>query len=471
MDNGGLLPRSAPTDVGVDPAGLHAFLDGLARRHIQLHSLVLVRHGRVCAAGAWAPHSLSDAPLLYSLSKTFTSAAVGLTVADGALAYDDRLVDLFADIVDAAGPVASRIRVRDCLAMATGHTTDLVPTEGLARASGRLPWRAALAVEPEGEPGVTFQYNQFATWTLAEVVRHATGQTVLELLRARLFAPLGIERASWDTDGRGRVLGYSGLHLAPESVASFFQLLLDDGVRDGRRILPQEWVTRYRQRHVETAPRETNPDWAQGYGWQVWLDRFGGHRGDGAFGQFGVVMPRHDAVLVTTACTLRMQEVLDEVWASLLPAFDRPARTDDAGLAARLDAGRLRMVGGERGGPVHLSFENRANRWCLGDNPEGWRLRWVDSEGGDNGVAVGFGAWRISTMRWGDGRQLRVAASGAWVEWGHWVGHLVVLDAPHALLVRLRDDGSGRVEWVESPPLGVASLHGLALAREGIAPR
>lgn len=461
MDDAVLLPRARPDEVGVDPAGVHALLDGWARRGIQPHTLVLVRHGRICAEGAWAPHRLSDAPLLYSLSKTFTSAAVGLAVADGAFGYDDRLVDLFSDVADAAGPVASRIRVRDCLAMTTGHTHDDTWSAGLARAQGRLPWRTALAVEPDGEPGVTFRYNQWATWTLAEIVRQRTGRSVLDVVRDRVFAPLGIAGATWDADPRGRLMGFTGLHLRPEAVAAFFQLLLAEGVWRGERVLPVEWVTRFRRRqaHIEGAE---NPDWGQGYGWQVWLDRHGGYRGDGAFGQFALVLPDQDAVLVTTGHTSRMQEVLDEVWDSLLPAFDRPAGADADGLASRLADLRLPTVGGERGAGVHLSFENRTNRWRLEDDHGGWTLRWVDAEGGDNTVGVGHRHWRTSMMRWG-GRRLRVAASGAWVEWGHWVGHLVALDAPHALLVRLRDDGSGRTEWIGSPPLGRPAWPALAV--------
>lgn len=455
------LPRALPSDVGVDPAGVHAFLDGLGRRRIDLHSLHLLRHGRVFAEATWAPYRPGHAPLLYSLSKTFCSAAVGLAVADGAFGYDDRLVDLFADVVDAPGPVASRILVRDCLAMATGHTSDTVFTPRLERLPGRTPWRAALDREPDGEPGTTFCYNQFATWTLAEVVRHATGRSVLDLLQERVFAPLGITGSHWDADAQGRLLGFTGLHLPPEGIASFFQLVADDGVRDGERLLPVEWVTRHRHKHVETAPAQTNPDWAQGYGWQVWHDTQGGYRGDGAFGQFGVILPKLDAVVVLTGLTLRMQEVLDELWASLLPAFDRPGG-GDAGLAGRLGCAALPTVGGERGGSVHLSFENRTNRWHLTDDADGWVLRWVDAAGGDNRIPVGFGHWRASEMAWGRCR-LKVAASGAWIGWGHWVGHVVTLDAPHGLLVRLRDDGSGRMEWVESAPLGRGSLVDLAL--------
>ena len=174
-------------------------------------------------------------------------------------------------------------------------------------------------------------------------------------------------------------------------------------------------------------------------------------------------MPQQDAVLVITAATERMQEVLDEVWACLVPAFDRPGDPDaDDGLAQRVASLELGTVWGERGGPVHLNFENRTNRWALVDDPDGWHLRWVDEHGGDHRLPVGSGHWRPGVMRWG-AQRLGVAASGAWVGWGHWVGHLRVLDAPHSVLVRLRDDGSGRVEWVGPQPLGADSLRALAV--------
>ncbi len=456
-----LLPRATPDHVQFDPAGVWHFLDAIERRGIELHSLMLLRHGQVFAEGWWQPYGPDDTPLLYSLSKTFTSAAVGLAVSSGALSYDDLLVDLFADVVTDAGPVASRIRVRDCLAMATGHTADVVPTPRLASRPGREPWRVTLAIEPQGTPGETFCYNQWSTWTLAEAVRHATGSDVLALLNERVFGPMGITDAAWDRDSGGRVLGYSGLHLRTEAVAAFFALLAAGGVHEGRLLLPSEWIEQYARPHSATAGPGMTADWAAGYGWQVWRNAEFGHRGDGAFGQFGIVLPEVDAVIVATAGTDRMQEVLDDVWTHLLPAFDRPAEQGADAVASRLAGLRMAPVGGERGGSVALTFENRNNRWRLVDDPDGWRLRWVDAQGGDNTLVVGHGTWHRSVMRW-QGRELPVAASGGWVGWGHWVGHVVTLGSPHAVVVHLRDDGSGRAEWV-IPPLAAEALAGLAM--------
>lgn len=456
-----LLPRARPEGVDIDPAGVWYFLDALACRRLEVHSLLLARRGRVVFEGYWEPYSDADAPELYSLSKTFVSAAVGIAVGDGLLSYDDRLVDLFADVLPAgAGPRASRIRVRDCLAMSTGHTADTVLTPAVMALPGRTPWARTLAVEPDGEPGEVFCYNQWATWTLAEIVRRAAGRDVLGLLEERVFAPLGITGATWGRDARGRILGATGLHLRSEQIAAFFQLLARDGVWEGRRLLPAPWIEQYRLPHADTTSW-SDPDWSCGYGWQVWLNTTQGHRGDGAFGQFGLVWPQLDAVCVITAATDRTQELLDQVWTHLLPAFGRPPELPTDQVAGRLADLRIRPVDGDRGGRVHLTFENRENRWRLTDDAEGWRLRWVDAQGGDNAIAVGHHRWRRSVMSWG-GRSLPVAASGGWVSWGYWVGHLVTLGAPHGLVVHLRDDGSGCVVWVTTP-LRTNTLSGLAM--------
>lgn len=455
-----LLPRCRPEDVGVDPGGVLGFLDAQRAADLETHAMLLVRHGQVFAEGYWDPWTPEDRPLVYSLSKTFTSAAVGLAVAEGRLSYDDRLVDLFADVVDLqqVGERAASIRVRDCLAMATGHTADTVLTPALASQPGRTPWAGTLCPEPDGTPGETFCYNQWATWTLAEAVRHATGTDVHALLHDRVLGPLGVTESTWDRDPAGRVQGFSGLHIAPEGLAAFFQLLLDGGVRDGHRLLPEPWIEAYSNGWVANGPAD--PDWASGYGWQVWRNARGGHRGDGAYGQFGVLLPEHDMLVVLTGQTDRMQAVLDNVFGHLLPAVGREITADADAVAARLDRLALRPVEGQRGAHVRLTFENRLNRWRLEDDQEGWQLRWVDSAGGDNTVAVGHGTWRRGVMRW-RGRELAVAASGAWVAWGRFLARIAALDSPHWIEVDLRDDGSGGTFW-PFKPLHTDDLAGLA---------
>lgn len=460
-----LLPRCRPEDVGVDPGGIFGFLDAQAHADLETHSIMLVRHGQVFAEGYWAPYSAADRTLVYSLSKSFTSAAVGIAVDDGRFGYDDRLVDLFDDVVDRrlVGERAASITVRHCLAMATGHTADSLYSPALAERPGRTPWAGALCPEPTGVPGETFCYNQWATWTLAEVVHQATGTDVHALLTERVFTPLGLTGTAWDADPAGRVLGFSGLHVSTEHIAAFFQLILDGGVADGRALLPAEWIAEHAKAHTITGVANATSDWEAGYGWQFWRNARGGYRGDGAFGQFAILVPDADLLVVLTGQTDRMQAVLDNVYGHLVPALGREVTADTDAVAARLRGLKLQPVRGERGALVHLSFENRRNRWRLDDDPGGWHLRWVDSSGGDNVVEIGHHEWRTGVMTW-NGRDLAVAASGAWVSWGRFLARIVALDSPHWIEVDLRDDGSGRTLW-PFPPLGADGLAGLAQPR------
>src|SRR3984893_19363093 len=119
------LPRSAPAASGVSSAAISALVDRLDEKSIECHSLMVVAHGPVVAEGWWAPYSADRPHLLYSLTKSFTSIAVGLAIADGLLSLDDRVVDVLPDHVP--GDISEqgrRLTVHHLLSMTAGHRTD-----------------------------------------------------------------------------------------------------------------------------------------------------------------------------------------------------------------------------------------------------------------------------------------------------------------------------------------------------------
>lgn len=126
------LPRSTPAAEGVDPAGLMNLLDALDAAGIEMHSLMVLRHGKVITEGWWAPYTPDDITLLYSLSKSFTSTAAGLAVTEGLLSVEDRVLDHFPELTgtEITGPVdprLDRLRVHHLLSMSTGHREDTMP--------------------------------------------------------------------------------------------------------------------------------------------------------------------------------------------------------------------------------------------------------------------------------------------------------------------------------------------------------
>lgn len=335
------LPTSTPAAQGVDAAGIQAFLDALeSDPRIEPHSLLLLRHGQVVASGWWSPYAPERLHLLYSLSKSFTATAAGFAVAEGLISLDDPVISYFPEFeADVTDPRSRAMLVRHVASMASGHAEETLD-RALALDRDELV-RGFLLVPPDREPGTVFAYNQPATYTLGAIVQRVTGQKLTEYLRPRLFEPLGIGEAAWIHDRAGRELGFSGLHATTDAIARLGLLYLRGGVWEGERLLPESWVaeaTRVRIAH-ETGPEGGWPDWQQGYGFQFWISRHG-YRGDGAYGQFCVVLPEQDAVLAITSDSEEMQQVLDLTWEHLLPAFGTgplPGReAADAALADRL---------------------------------------------------------------------------------------------------------------------------------------
>jgi CubicO group peptidase (beta-lactamase class C family) len=472
------LPRSTPAEQDADPAAITAFLDAVeGRPDIEMHSLMVVRHGHVIAAGWWAPYSADRRHLLYSLSKSFTSAAVGLARAEGLLDLDDPVVKHFPEFdADITDPGSRAILVRHVAAMASGHDREMA---GEARQRDPdEPVRGFLLIPPDRQPGTVFAYSQPCTYTLASIVQRNAGMTLTEYLRPRLFDPLGIGPVGWQTWPPGRQQGFSGLFARTEDIAKLGLLYLGGGRWNGRQLLPAGWVAQATSKQVDNPDREW-PDWRQGYGFQFWMARHG-YRGDGAFGQFCVVLPEQDTVVASTAYTLDMQGVLDALWEHLLPGLGagdgRPPAIDEAQqqLTARLAGLTLAAAGGDRapgdwadwtGDPFSITAQRSPTipvKPAIGSaavsrTPDGWRVTVTEP---DNALTflVGIGRWAVSTPADERGNPIPVAASGGWDGPDRLHVEVIFLETPHRMdLTLYRSGRAGTATW-RNPPLGDQAL-------------
>ena len=322
------LPRSSPESQGISSTGILEFVDAATSQITSLHSFMLVRHGQVVTEAWWEPESANKPHVLWSLSKSFTSTAVGLAVAEGKLSIDDPVLKFFPDQAPAE-PSANlkAMRVRDLLTMSTGHQDEV-------NLRNEKDWtRAFLAQSVPHKPGTHFKYNTPATYMQSAIVQKVTGQTVLDYLKPRLFEPLGIESPKWDSSPEGISLGGYGLFLRTEDIAKFGQLYLQKGQWQGKQLVPAEWIEQATSKQVSNGS-DPSRDWDQGYGFQFWRCRHDAYRGDGRDGQFCIVLPKLDAVIAITANTGDMQAELNVVWDKLLPAFsDKPLAENPAGVA------------------------------------------------------------------------------------------------------------------------------------------
>jgi CubicO group peptidase (beta-lactamase class C family) len=450
-----LLPRSTPAASGVSSRSIAALLDRLEAQSVELHSIMVVHRGHVVAEGWWAPYSAGRPHLLYSLTKSFTSVAVGLAIADGLLSLDDRVVDVLPDHIPAdICEQGRRITVHHLLSMTSGHSTDSLAEawqlepDDLVKGFLRVPFS-----EPEG---TRHAYDNPTTFILARMVERVTGRGLPELLDERLFEPMGVDHAEWDRVASGAAFGFHGLHLTTEAVAAFGELLLRGGLWGDRQLIPRDWVQLATRRHIETLPilGSENPDFLCGYGYQFWMSRHGYH-GDGAFGQQCVVVPSHDLVVVVTAAA-ETHALPSVFWDCLLPGLDSAGSArDDEILAERLRRLSLTPVPGSADrsrsatAKIEASAEDSAlpGATLVAVEPVdgGWHLQLGQSIK----VAVGNGEWRESSPL---GRP--VVAAGAW-QGDTFIADIYVITTPHRVRLVL-DAGAGTAvaTWSTVPLTG-----------------
>ncbi|MEO8412628.1 MAG: serine hydrolase [Ginsengibacter sp.] len=334
-----MLPQSDPEAEGVSSAGITQFLDATAKSNTEFHSFMLLRHGKVIAEGWWNPYRADLKHTLYSCSKSFTATAIGFALQEKKLSLQDKVISFFPNNLPVTvSPFLSELTVEDALMMSDGQE----PDPSFAVAGKDTNWiRGFLETPIVHEPGTQFLYNSLGTYMLSAIVQKVTGQNTLAYLKPRLFDPLGIQGMDWETDMQGINTGGWGLRLKTEDMAKFAELFLQKGKWNGRQILPASWVEAASTIKIIQDPnapqsKKDSSDWLQGYCYQMWRCRHNAFRGDGAYGQFMIVMPDQDAVLAITAETADMQEEINLVWQYLLPAFKETKLMPDAAAAARL---------------------------------------------------------------------------------------------------------------------------------------
>lgn len=302
---------STPAAEGMDGAKLEAAVQAIQARGLAIHSFLVARRGRLVleryGADAGRPLGPGDAHALYSTTKTFTGALVGIALAEGRLAsVSAPVLDFFdADEVRGHPPAKIRMRVEDLLTMRSG----LDYLEGVDDPLFGLPAAAAalLSQDQAAEPGTAWNYSSGDAHVLAEILRRATGEPPRAYAEKRLFAKLGIPSVRWDADPGGTSYGGFGLWLRPRDLARFGQLLLAEGRWKGEQVIPAAWIA------ASTHPRVPTP-WAAGaYGYQCWIPSFGGFATRGSMGQDMYVFPDRALVVVFTGALpyQRADEVLD----------------------------------------------------------------------------------------------------------------------------------------------------------------
>lgn len=464
------LPESSPAAQGVAPGAILGFLDALdGTQGVEAHSLMVLRHGHVIAAGWWAPYAEERPHALYSLSKTFTATALGLAAGEGLVGLDEPVISYFPELGgEITDPRARAILVRHVAAMASGHL-DETWSRAVARDPAN-PVRGFLLWPPDQDPGSVFAYNQSASYTLAAIVQRRAGQTLTRYLESRLLAPLGAGPVRSEQHPAGQDLGFSGMYATTGTIARLGQLYLQRGVWDGARLLTEDWVAAATSVQIPTKGHvlASSPDWGWGYGYQIWMSRQG-YRFDGAHGQFCIVLPEQDAVIAMTAGSGNMQAMLDAVWDHLLPGFgDTPLVTADAD--SRLE-NRLRQLalpafpaqaapaeGSRWAGTTFIPDGGSCGQQrslvavTAGFGDDRWRAT-LHEAGSDLTVVLGNGTWTVAEQAGGGTDAGPHACTGGWLDDGTLRFDIIFLETPHRLSVTCSLPGrTFDARWIPGPP-------------------
>ena len=341
------LPRSTPEAEGVSSETIQKYIEKIDPKRHELHSYMLIRHGKVISEAWWKPYSADKVHSMYSVSKSWTSTAIGFAVAEKRLSVQDKVISFFPEYADLKDkPYMQDLRVQDLLTMSVGHENE--------------PLRSVIVMQPDwirgflnhpivAKPGTKFLYNTLATYMLSAIIQKVTGETTLTYLKPRLLDPLHISGIDWESDQKGINVGGWGIRLKTEDMAKLGLLYLNKGKFEGKQVLPATWVAEATKAQImqdsgktpeERAQMFYNgwPDWLQGYGYQFWRGRHNSFRGDGAFGQTILMMPDQDAVLIITSESQDLQDEMNQAWVNLLPAFHAKAMPSNPKALAALKA-------------------------------------------------------------------------------------------------------------------------------------
>jgi CubicO group peptidase (beta-lactamase class C family) len=334
------LPRNTPESQGVSSAGILDFLNAVDTGRVELHSFMFIRHGKVIAEGWWSPFGPGYKHILYSASKTFTATAIGLAVSENRLKLTDKVISFFPySLPDSISANMKKLTVQNMLMMSVG--ADQEPQRGRGDDD---QIKSFIATAPSKAPGSVFKYNNTATFMLSAIVQQVTGQTVFDYLMPRIFQPLAIRGIDWDLNPQGINLGMIGLRLRTEDLAKFGQLLMQNGIWNGKQLIPKEWIKEATSFKIESNDGGANRvaqnlnDWAQGYCYQMWRGRNNSVRLDGMAGQFVVLFPDKDAIVIMTANARNTQDELNLIHNYLIPSIKSDkALPADPGLNSELE--------------------------------------------------------------------------------------------------------------------------------------
>lgn len=443
-----ILPSADPEQLGIPASAIASFLDLVEKKRIPMHGFILMRYGQIAAETYWPPFHRDRLHRMYSVSKSFTAVAIGLLIDDGKINLQDPVANYFPEYLpEKPHRYVSEVTVRDLLMMAT-HL------EGTSYRYGDEHFVRSFFQDqrPKHKPGAVFHYDTSATTVLCAIVEKVAGQKICEYMRP-LFDKLGISEGVWciETPEGGSWTG-SGIMATTLDLAKFAQFCLQAGRWNSEQLVSEWYMKEACSRQIDTTVGRMDPGIAHGYGYQFWMLKDGGFACFGMGSQFAFIMPRQQAILVTTCDSQAqsgVQDILIDAFYDLLDQMSDEALDVDAVSAAdlkrKLENRTFVLPEGKLSSRVAERFNNLT--YIFEENVHGWQTMRVEMQADqiclhyEKGHAVhqltfGLGAYvqqsfpeaysgrRIGTLD----RHYESMAAAAWANENSLIGTLYAID-------------------------------------------
>lgn len=291
----------SPMSQGLDPSNINDVSEYIENYNNEysfsdVDSIVVIKNGYLVYEDYFNGWVEDDFHVCWSVTKSVTSALIGIAVDEGLVSLDDIVIDFFQDYTIAnLDERKEAMTIRNILVMSSGLNylgDDFV----------FIPWvsspdqvQYALDIPMATVPGTIFNYDTCASHLLSAIIERVTGNTTFEYAQEKIFEPLGITHVHWEHDKQGVYYGGNGLFMEPRDMAKFGYLFVNNGYWDGQQIISEEWV------NLTTVEYWNFPgDWGYAHHWWTHGD-IGGYAAHGKDGQAIFVIPEEDLVVVFTA--------------------------------------------------------------------------------------------------------------------------------------------------------------------------
>ncbi len=313
------IPREIkPNNIGINSSVIQKMAEEMALCGIGVHSLMVLKDGKVACEGYSAPVTAETSHMMYSVSKSFLATAYGFALFEGKLTRDTKVLDVFPEYrKKVKDKKLEQLTIHHLLTMTAGKQS---PTNGV-KAKDKIA--AFLKSKWISKPGEKWRYVNENYFVASAMLCKILGMSVTEYLQPRLFEPLKIETPFWEKVD-GVEAGGWGLMLKTEDLAKFILCYSQNGVYEGKQVVPTEWVREATSKFSDNSGVEKHADSMAGYGCGFWqcAGMKNTFRCEGMFCQYAICFKDYNACLVMTSNHSDLQETLDIIWEYMPKAFE-----------------------------------------------------------------------------------------------------------------------------------------------------